>query len=506
VNRLAHITLGLAAIAIALSCGARSSPPTTVMPTARPNIVLILTDDLDLEPVAYMPHLRSELTSQGVSFTNALVTNSMSVPSRVSLLTGRYAHNHGVLTDRPPTGSFRRLFRDGGEAKTIATDLQAEGYRTAFVGRYLDFYPRAQDRQYIPPGWSHWSGLFFPEDYYNFSLNHNGQILEFGASIEDYQTGVLSSLAMEFLASTTPDEPFFLELAFLAPHRPFLPAARHSSIYPTLEPKRSASFDEQDVSRKPEWIRSLPRLTEEDATTLADDFRKRVRMLQAVDESVAAIVGRLRERNQLQNTYVVFTSDGGFQQGAHRIIGDQGDAYEASVRVPLIVRGPGVPANRRVDRFALNIDVAPTLAELAGVALPGLADGRSLLPLLGEELPEEEEWRSDFLIEHWVKKRGGIPEYGALRTARHLFVQYETGERELYDVSADPHQLDNLIDGAEVELVTSLQTRLAALRECAGDVCRESPPQPAPDPEELAPPTELSPEGSDESAEGHDPY
>jgi arylsulfatase A-like enzyme len=222
-------------------------------------------------------------------------------------------------------------------------------------------------------------------------------------------------------------------------------------------------------------VQEQPRIAEETLEEIDEWFRNRVRMMQAVDESIAGLVRRLEERGQLDDTWIFFTSDNGFQQGAHRLDHGKGDAYDESIRVPLIVRGPGVPRNVRLPHMALNIDLAPTFAEIAGAELPEFVDGESLLPLLNAEPLPVEEWRSDFLLEHWGPEEGGITEYAALRSTDRLYVEYPGGERELYDLEADPGQLQSLHEKADPELLAWLSARLAALKECAGATCRTRP-------------------------------
>jgi len=197
---------GLLAAAVLSGCG--QATPTTgfVPPVDRPNIVLILTDDMDLQALPYMPYLRRELISRGTSFTNAFVSDSVCGPSRVSILTGQYAHNHQVLDNKPPSG-FRKWHRDGGERSTLATWLQDVSYRTALAGKYLNFYPRPQDRTYVPPGWTDWFALFFPEAYYDFEMNENGRVISFGVGVEDYQTDVLARRSLAFIECSSYTSP-----------------------------------------------------------------------------------------------------------------------------------------------------------------------------------------------------------------------------------------------------------------------------------------------------------
>jgi arylsulfatase A-like enzyme len=457
---------------------ARAAKPARPPRSAPPNIVLILADDLDVSHVQFMPLLRKHLTARGTTLTNAFATYSVCAPSRASILTGQYAHNHGVLENRPPRGSFRKFFNDGREASTVATWLRAAGYRTGLIGKYINYYPLQRNPGYVPPGWDDWRGFFdflsMAENraYYEYDLNENGKVVRYGDDLKDYQTDVLRDKALDFIARTGDDQPFFLYLAPFAPHAPVTPAERHLKLFPDLRAPRPPSYDEEDVADKPAWVRAQPRLTPEVAEATDALFRARVQSLQAVDEMIEALVNALEARGLLDDTFIVFTSDNGFQFGAHRMDHGKGDAYEESIRVPLVVRGPGVAAGRRDPSLALNIDLAPTFAAIAQAAeAPATMDGRSLLRLLtGKEA--QRGWRSDFLVELYSREEAGIPEYAALRTTEQLYVEYATGERELYDLAKDPNQLESLHKRAEPALLERLSARLAELKSCKGESCR----------------------------------
>lgn len=445
--------------------------------TARPNIILILTDDMDMSHVQYMPQLRRHLTARGTTFSNAFVTYSVCAPSRASILTGQYAHNHGVVENRPPTGSFRRFFEDGREAQTIATWLRAAGYRTGLIGKYINRYPLPRNLAYVPPGWDDWRGYFDWASaadgrvYYEYDLNENGRVVRYGDEDKDYLTDVLRDKALDFLARSGDDQPFFLYLAPFAPHGPVQPAERHGSLFPELRAPRTPNYNEEDTSDKPAWVRELPLMSPEVMQATDEWFRKRIQSLQAVDEMIDALVQALAARSLLEHTFIVFTSDNGFQFGGHRMDHGKGDPYDESIRVPLVVRGPGVAAGRNEPMLALNIDLAPTFAAIAGAATPDTIDGRSLLRALTGKLTQRES-RSDFLVELRSKEEAGISDYTALRSTEHLYVEYDTGERELYDMQKDPHQLQSLHETAEPALMERLSARLRELMSCRGEACR----------------------------------
>ena len=445
------------------------APPSPV----QPNIVLVVTDDMAAADLAYMPRVKSLLGDRGLTFNRAFVTDSVCTPSRASILTGRYPHNHGALDNAPPLGGFKKFRQDGKEAATFATWLQAAGYRTALVGKYLNGYP-GPERRYVPPGWDEWFGLFFPEPYYDYVANHGGRLERHGHAPEDYQSDVLAARAVDFVARRPLGgrRPFFLYLAPHAPHQPDRPAPRHDLAFADLRAPRPPSFDEEDVSTKPGWVRAQPRFSPEVADRIDDLYRRRLRTLLAVDEAVERLLQAVAAQDELDSTYVFLTSDNGFQLGAHRLDHGKGDAYEESIRVPLVVRGPGVPPVAR-EEPVLNIDLAPTLAELAGAAAPAGVDGRSLVSLLHGRRPPQGRWRTDFLVEHWTAEEGGVPPYSALRSDDSLYVEYQGGERELYDLLHDPFEMSNVYATAAPARVERLARRLAALKACAGPTCRD---------------------------------
>jgi N-acetylglucosamine-6-sulfatase len=479
--RLRSIAGLFLALALSWSCrtaapraAAEPEPPSS--PKGRPNIILIVADDLDLSGVEHMSALKTLFTEQGTTFTNAFVTTSVCCPSRASILTGQYVHNHGVLDNRFPLGGFRKFVESGKEKSTIATWLQDAGYRTGLIGKYLNQYPqKVKNPTYVPPGWNDWHGVFFIEMYYEYQVNENGKVVYYAEAEEDYQTDVLREKALRFVGRKASDaRPFFLYLSPFAPHAPARPARRHDELFPEARAPRPPSFNEEDVSDKPAWVRNLAKIDDEGVTKIDAWHRRRVQTMVAVDEMIAALADSLRASGELDNTYVIFTSDNGFQLGAHRMDHGKGDAYEESIRVPMLVRGPGVAAGGVVSAMALNIDLAPTIAALAGAPAPDFVDGRSLVPWLRGAGPKS--WRKDFVVEHWVDETDdgvGIPGYKALRTLQHLYVEYPTSsERELYDLKKDPYQMQSVHDTAPGSLVRSLSSRLKKLEDCRAETCR----------------------------------
>jgi arylsulfatase A-like enzyme len=466
----------MAAVVLAVSATPMSAAPArsvTAAPAGRPNIVLILTDDQEVESVNHTPRVQSLLVDQGTVFSNFFVNISLCCPSRASILRGQYPHNHQIKTNQYPGGGFRKFEELGLENSTVATWLQAVGYRTVLLGKYLNGYPRGDNRAYVPPGWDEW---YSPGDGaysgYNYQMNENGRVVPYGERPEDYLTDVLAGYATSFIRRAANGErPFFMYLATYAPHEPQIPAPRHLDAFPDVKAPRPPSFNEADTSDKPEFVRNESELSQSDINRIDRFYRERLQSLLAVDEMVENLVETLRETGQLDNTYILYTSDNGYHMGQHRLNPRKQTAYEEDIRVPMIVRGPGVPAGRIAHHLGLNSDLAPTFAELADAAIPDLVDGRSLVPLLHGG-PGPSDWRRAFLVEHWPAGSYRIHQYEAVRTDEYKYVEYENGDRELYDLRADPYELESLHATADPSLLSRLATLLEQLRRCAGPTCR----------------------------------
>jgi N-acetylglucosamine-6-sulfatase len=482
-----------------------------------PNVVLILTDDLafgDVNPATlkHMPNLGA-LMAEGTTFDNAFATNSLCCPSRATILRGQYTHNHQILHNQPPLGGAERFRLSGGDGSTMASWVEEQGYSTAFFGKYLNGY----SGHYVPPGWEEWhavSGNFLSDD-----LNENGHIVSYDADDGYHLDDVLSEKASDYAERAarpeppffTADRPFLMWIGTKAPHQPASPASRDENAYPNVSLPRPPSFDEGDVSDKPAWIRDNPPLSSEQKVYMEKLHRKRLQSMLAVDDMIGDLVGALRKGGKLEDTYIVFTSDNGFHLGNHRLGAGKWTAYEEDIRVPLVVRGPGVPEGKTLQHVVLTNDLAPTFAELAGAEIPSFVDGRSFKPLLTDDPPPLRDWRQRFVIEA-VAERGGVPrpplvnesevtplltgdplpndwrkssaaaaqsseEWGrpwmkALRTNNYLYVEYKTGEHELYDLRKDPYELDNEYSSATPELKRRLEAQLDALRQCSAEECR----------------------------------
>lgn len=430
--------------------------------TAQPNIVLVLTDDQTMESVARMPYVSSR--ADWVRFPNAYVQNPMCCPSRATILTGRYDTHTGV-TQNGATGAFDAT-------NTVATWLSDVGYRTALVGKYLNNYPRIAPDGLKPPGWTTFQAVADgPGAYaqYNWDLVSDGVQQHFGSEPADYQVDVLTSRANQFIArSADAGAPFFLYFAPTATHGPWRASPRREGTHATAPvAHNTALFNEPDVSDKPAYIRAH---APQDPGLM--DYRRRRAWDAAlsVDDAVAALDRQLTASGVADNTVVIFMTDNGYALGEHRWYGKACE-YRVCTQTPLLVRYPGLSARSR-GQLVSNVDIASTVADIAGVT-PALAqDGRSFLPLmLSDATPV---WRNQ-ILHHWPGHRAKpttapdyVPSYWAIRTRTHLYVELGTGERELYDLRTDPNELRNLAGRAAVAAdQAALADRLATMRAAA---------------------------------------
>ena len=475
----------------------------TLVQKSQPNIVFVLVDDMDaatinVAPEKYAPHIKSLLLDKGVTFPNFFVNVSLCCPSRTSILRGQNAHNTGVLTNALPDGGFEKAYAQGLEKETVATSLQANGYKTVLIGKYLNGYPHtAPNDTYIPPGWTEW---YSPMEYdskkfgdpysqFNYTLNENGLLVKYGNNAEDYGTDVYTGIALDFIQRSAKEgKPFFVYLAPFNIHSPYTPAPRYANLFPNAKAPRVPNFNEADVSTKPEYIQDLLQLDQTQIDAIDQSYRLRLQSLQSVDEAIVKLVDTLKANGQLDNTYIVLSADNGYKQGIHRASLGKETAYEEDIRLTLVVRGPGISADTTRPQQVGNIDFFPTFTAMAGVKPPAFVDGRSFLQLLEATAPKSSEWRHAFLVEHKndlaptahdeqlpLPQRAqvpNIPTYQAMRTGNYTYVEYETGEKELYNINLDRYQLHNLASTAAPALLQQFAARLSELRTCKADSCR----------------------------------
>jgi arylsulfatase A-like enzyme len=484
----------------------RSSAQGASLPTDDLNIVVIMVDDLDQELLdtllarGLMPELQTHVIDAGTTFTNSFVTNALCCPSRATYLTGQYSHNHHVMRNYAPFGSVTSL----DHSSTLATWLK-DTYYTSHIGKFLNGYGTAAGftaNDAPPPGWERWHALLDPSTYkvYNYDLydaSVPGNVVHYGNTDGEYQTDVLADRAVAVIGDAAPlDEPLFLTITPIAPHVELgsmivtgldeysdawrwtiRPAPRHENV-PAIDdepvPPLGKSSVYEDTSDKPAYVQtSRPPLDAGDLIWVAKQWRDRAKSMLAVDDLIGDVVDELAARGELDNTVIVFTSDNGFLHGEHHI-SEKLVPYEESIRVPLYIRAPGIPGGQRVEHIVLNNDLAPTIAELAGVTPGHVVDGRSLVPLLLD--PGGAGWipRTRFLVEHLYHDGiYDVPTYAAVRTPRFMYAEYVTGDRELYDLAIDALQNDSkhaspFYDDA----LASLAGSLAALRGCAQGNCQ----------------------------------
>ena len=456
----------------------------------KPNILFILTDDQAPSTIRTMPTVQAELASKGLSFENAFITTPACCPSRATILTGRYAHNHGIFSNNESGGGGEQAFREPGlDQDTIATRLRSAGYTTGLFGKYLNGYTE----RYVPPGWDRW----FAYTHYGgpgsrFEVNSDGKLQTFKED-EVHQTDLTRERAKQFVTAHA-EEPWFAYVAPKEPHAPHDPPRRHAHDFDGVALPEPPNFDTVDPSQ-PESVRTLPTLSgdvqswfkeakpgqyklklhqkklqkgenpaasHEDAQSwLREQYEGQLEDLQTVDDLVAELLAALKETGQLERTYIFYMTDNGYLLGEHRLY-EKGLPYEESIGTPLLVRGLDVPAEQSRGQLVANLDIAQTFADLAGASSPTKADGRSLAPLLTENPPQQ--WRDALLLES--------SSWSGVRTKRYAYFEYETGERELYDLQEDPYELKSIHQSVDPALLSDLRARLEELKDCSGQRCR----------------------------------
>jgi N-acetylglucosamine-6-sulfatase len=446
----------VATVAVLLVClGSMSVTQPEAQQSRPPNIVFVLIDDLRWDelgitghPFIKTPHI-DRIGREGALFRNAFMTTPLCSPSRASFLTGQYAHTHGITDNVDRSVASHKLI-------TFPLLLQRSGYATAFIGKWHmgnDDTPR--------PGFDRWVSFKGQGSYVNPEFNEDGHDVK-GSG---YITDLLSEYAVEFIKRRH-DKPFLVYLAHKAIHpevmqhgdgsvnlaeaERFIPAERHRSLFAGKKIPRRANAMRSPIG-KPALQRAIANLPPLGAKTASSDevVLGRLRSLMAIEEGVGEILKTLQETSQLDNTVIVLASDNGYFYGEHGLSVERRLAYEESIRMPLLVRYPSkIKAGTIRDEFALNIDLAPTLLELAGLSPPATTEGRSLVPLLKGS---GSEWRTSFLIEYYSDKvfpRMQKMGYKAVRTERWKYIHYLEldGMDELYDLKADPYEMRNIIN------------------------------------------------------------
>jgi N-acetylglucosamine-6-sulfatase len=447
-----------------------------------PNFLVILADDQAQNSfkARYMPQTFSSVVRPGTNFIHGLAAPPLCCPDRAGFLTGDYPHSSGVFSNHPGYPTLR------GKGNTLPVWLARAGYRTAMVGKYLNHY-YGHEGLAPAPGWQTWFAQTNREQYYDYAMSEDGAERHFGSARRDYSTDVFTRRAIRFIRSGSGggSRPFFLWLTYNAPHGVRDPGAGCGNHNPA-PPSRAAlrrfdhtplprppSFDEANVSDKPRAIRRLPRISHHDLRHIQLGWRCTLATMRAADRDIGRVMGALRRSGELGRTIVFYLSDNGFYFGEHRIFSGKQYPYEPGLRVPYAVRvparyrtGPQAGVSRQV---VSNEDATATILHYANVppcAGPGRCrriDGRPLQPLLGGS----GEWPAGRGVLAEIKADQG--QYAAIRTRRWVYVRYDDGERELYDLRADPQELRNLAGRPSARAAERrLAARLQRLRRCSG--------------------------------------
>jgi N-acetylglucosamine-6-sulfatase len=495
------------------------------------NVVFILTDDMRSSELATMPNVQSLIAGQGTSFNRAYVSYPLCCPSRATMISGLHMHNHGVRGNFPPNGGWPK-FRPF-ESNDLPVWLEDEGYYNVHIGKYMNFYSVFNGTLPVPQGWDEWYGKMSEEAlYFDYQLiektapDSTPRVTFYGDQPIDYQTDVFGKRAVDFVNdSAVSRQPFWLNLWFNAPHGPFNPAPRDLFRLAGTPLPRLPGFNETDVSDKPKWLRKqIKKPLRKRQIKVIDNERRRLQeQLLSVDQAVGELVQALQSRGILDNTYIVFTSDNGFFRGEHRIASGKYLPYDPAAKVPLLIRGPGIPRGGVSDELIWNGDITQTIQQIASGSENPAADGRSFLPyaenpalrstrpilLEGDTGPggsAAEPARTSAATAraarvHVAGKRGvrnldqepnaiksaaantnTAPAFRSIRTDRYLYTVYANGQTELYDMRRDPGQLRSLATDRRYRFVRKwLFNHLAALSTCRAAACRvELGPDPLP--------------------------
>jgi N-acetylglucosamine-6-sulfatase len=550
------LALGLLLVSLVVA-GLQSAEAAEPSAVQKPSFVVVQVDDATLDQVyaslnvggvevQAMPYTQALIAGRGITFNRYYVPYPLCCPSRVSLLTGRYAHNHNVRGNVPPNGGYTGFKFRGANTHNIATWLQAAGYRTIHIGKFLNGYgdePFDEGKD-MPPGWSAWHSVLRADTnhyFYGYTLNNNGALEgpygdpgswetreygerdDFGCPLAPlngkpcfYETDRFNTLAWEELNQTSPEQPFYLQMDYTAPHGDFRrpagpePATRHYNTFAgaPYPHSRSQGFNEGNVNDKPRFIREAPYLSLNEIHTYRVYYQKALESLRSVDEGVKTIVDTLGGLQRLRNTYVVFTSDNGFFYGEHRLTGGKFIAYEPATHLPLLIRGPGIKPGTSTGELAANIDLAPTILELAGAEADKSIDGRSLVPYMKDPALRS---RRPLLFESFVetndveangeptaqrvvkelKRHRNAPRDGAsasivappkdyegIRLGPYKYIEWPDGEKELYDITKDPYELNNVVRVPNLSPIRAfLHAQLVRLETCVGRTCQEVAPK-----------------------------
>ncbi|HEU4906106.1 MAG TPA: sulfatase [Solirubrobacterales bacterium] len=553
----ALLSLLCALVAGVTVAGAAPADEPPLNPSSEPpSFVVIQTDDQTLDGLyarfsAYpgapetraMPNTLDLIGKRGMTFNRYYVPYPLCCPSRVSLMTGRYAHSNGVRGNNQPNGGYFGFSFRAAASHNIATWLQGAGYRTIHAGKFLNGYGDEpySDGTEVPPGWDAWYSIVKADThhlFYGYTLNVNGELIgplgdpgswetrEYGVR-DDFTCPLepingpcnqvddkMTAIARDEMLATPPDQPFYVQVDYAAPHGDFRrpagpePAPRHYDWFKGVRHPhdRSEGFDEGNVSDKPRFIREADHLTPVEKRIYRVYYQKQLDSLRTIDDGVKTLLDTLGQLRRLRNTYVIFTSDNGFFFGEHRLLGGKFLAYEPATHMPFLIRGPGIKPGSETGELAANIDVAPTLLGLAGAEADKSIDGRSLVPylrdpdlrsrrpILFESFVETSDVEADGAISRAGAgasraRRGGKAttsllappkDYAGIRLGPYKYIAWPSGEKELYDINKDPNELNSLHNVPNFFPIRNfLHRQMKRLTDCVGRECREvTPPMP----------------------------
>ena len=448
-------------------------------PRTQPNLLMITADDATQDDLQHMPNVQRLIADHGVSLTNGIAPSPICVPARASLITGQYAHNHGAVTISGSGGGYDAFDDDD----TLPGWLQDAGYDTFFIGKYLNGYKAGSA---VPPGWSEWRGTEDPTTY-NFvrpSISVNGT----STSYEQYSTDLFSDLTVDLLDDPERrQKPWYMWVNYVAPHHggpdaPDDPVNTHPDDPKPLKtttpaPEDENTFESLTLPDKPNMFEKnvsdkaligavrntwSPSRREE----LVEAHQQRVESLQSVDRAVARTVRTLRQTDQLDNTWVVFTSDNGYALGEHNLDGKLW-YFREIVEVPMVVRGPGLPRGTKSGTPVTNADWAPTFAALAGATPARTVDGVNVAPWLDRDAGTRV-----VPLEAYPVSGGTKPIYTGVMAGPWTYVEDRDGRGEVYYREVDPWENHSLRQDpryrSQVRELAALTDRYA---NCAGDTC-----------------------------------
>jgi N-acetylglucosamine-6-sulfatase len=453
---------------IVLGCGSgESSRKPDAASQDKPNIIFVLTDDQFPGTENRMPFLNTNITNEGVKFTNMVSTFPLCCPARATIQRGQYPHNTQILGNALPRGGWQKFKRLGEQNSTIATWLNHTGYHTGLFGKYMNNYTDLL----IPPGWDRWYAWNGPYEGWT-SVNDQGTQKPLDWQEAD---SLVADEALEFLGNGLKAKaPLFAFVNFGAMHKPYFYARIDAQTFEGEKVPRTPAFNEDDVSDKPEHIRKRPKLSSSDISELDTAYQNGLRSLMRVDRFIEKASELLRREGEMDNTYFVFYTDNGVHFGQHRLMPGKLEPYEEDVNFPLIVRGPGIPHGVIKSELVGNHDIAPTLADMGGADVPAFVDGRSFLPLAKGTTTV---WPRTAVLSERARDVEPPNKWDMLRMSSKVYIRHENGMREYYDLAADPYQLHNAFQPDDPDktppaprpaIKAYYEQRLNALYECEG--------------------------------------